>query len=107
MVSCIYSCIMVEFACPGPDAVVMYKANSLSADNYPSADCRPTIFLDARCPQKVLPTVGGEHTHNDYIDMPTEKVVANMLATEESVCIWPYVDLAPVYINTSTRKANT
>ena len=30
----------------------------------------------------------GERTHNDYIELPTEKVVANMLTTEESVCVY-------------------
>ena len=39
--------------------------------NYPSADRWPTYWSDARCPQKVLPTVGGEYTHNDYIEFPT------------------------------------
>ena len=42
-------------------------ANSLSADHYPSAARRPTGFLCARGSQKVLQTVGGEHTHSDYI----------------------------------------
>ena len=41
-----------------------------------------------RCPQKVLPTVGGDHTHNDYIELTTGKVVAKMLATENSVYVW-------------------
>ena len=39
----------------------------------PTTKHRPTIFTNARCPQKVLPTVGGEHTRNDYIQLPTEK----------------------------------
>ena len=60
-------------------------ANSLCADNYPSAGRWPTEFSNAICPQRVMPTVGGEHSHNDYIKLPTEKAVANMLATEESL----------------------
>ena len=70
-----------------PDTYRILVANILYADNYPSANRQPTDFSDAICPQKVFPSVGGEHTHNDYIESPTEKVVGNMLATEESVCV--------------------
>ena len=35
-----------------------------------------------------LPTVGGEHTHNDYSELPTKQAVADMLATEEAVSVW-------------------
>lgn len=71
-----------------PDTYRILVANILYADNYPSANRQPTDFSDAICPQKVFPSVGREHTHNDYIELPTEKVVGNMLATEESVCVW-------------------
>ncbi|KAI0231981.1 hypothetical protein LSAT2_017677 [Lamellibrachia satsuma] len=42
-----------------PDTYRLLVTNRLSADNYPSADRRPTDFSNARCPQKVMPTVGG------------------------------------------------
>ena len=60
-------------------------------------------FSNARRPQQVLPTVGGEHTHKDYVESPTvggehthkdyvewptDKVVANISEIEESVCVY-------------------
>ena len=58
-------------------------ANSLSVDKHMATTRRPTDFSDARCPHKVLPTVGGERKHNNCICVfQLKKVVANMWATE-------------------------
>ena len=59
----------------------------LPTNSWPTTLSRQ-IFHMLDVHKKVLPTVAGEHTHNDYPELPRGKVVANMLATERSVCVW-------------------
>ena len=65
-----------------------FSRQQFVADKYLATTHRPTIGRPIfQMPQKLLPTVDGEHTHNDCIELSTEKVVANMLTSEESVCV--------------------
>ena len=48
-----------------PYAYQLLIANSLSADKYLVTTHRPTDFSREKRPQKVLSSVGGEHTRND------------------------------------------